>query len=417
MHRLPAVRLAPLLLIVAACSCSDDGAPGTTSGGATSSQKVDDIRSLGYTGVVDDPSDDKREGVILNDVARVAPGYNLTSVSKFCTADLFDNAGKLVHQWKDPNGRAWDHAELLEGGDLIVVGSDRGDRKYAGALCEDHYVERFDFDGHSKWKLPSRAHHEIQPMWGGNFMTLTASQRKLPAVDADHDIIDNVFTVISADGKVVEEHSLYDLFSKPESKFVFQRVAPNPNKQFPIIDYFHTNSIEFVTDAALYGTHPIFAPKNILVCMRHQDSIAVVDWERKVVIWQWGHGELSGPHDARVLANGHILVYDNGIERSWTRVVEMDPATGKIVWTYSDPDKKKFFSVSQGGSQRLANGNTLVANSNGGRAFEVTADGAKVWEYLVPHFTDKGQRAEIYRIRRYPVEFVEKLLAAHAPPK
>jgi hypothetical protein len=402
---------AATVLVLAACSRSaaEEPAVGTA-------RSVDELRALGYSGVTAEASADRSGGVVAADPARIAPGYNLTSVSKFCTADLFDERGELAHRWHVETERAWDHVELLADGDLLVVGSERGERKYAGALCEDHYLERLAFDGTARWKLPLRAHHDVQATWSGDFMTLTADQRKLPALDPDHDVIDNRLTLVSPDGRVLEERSLYDLCSKAGSPFRFQKVAPNPNKQFPIVDCFHANSIEFVRDPALFGRHPIFAPHNVLLSLRHQDSLVVVDWDRGELIWQWGQGELSGPHDARILPNGHILVFDNGMARGWTRVVEVDPASGSIVWSYSDPvDRSKFFSASQGSSQRLANGNTLIGDSNSGRAFEVTADGRTVWDYRVPHFDDSGHRAEIYRIRRYPREYVERILAEHAP--
>jgi hypothetical protein len=37
-----------------------------------------------------------------------------------------------------------------------------------------------------------------------------------------------------------------------------------------------------------------------------------------------------------------------------------------------------------GSSQRLSNGNTLIIESNDGRAFEVTAEGEVVWEFYNP---------------------------------
>ena len=43
------------------------------------------------------------------------------------------------------------------------------------------------------------------------------------------------------------------------------------------------------------------------------------------------------------------------------------------------------FRAAQGGVQRLANGNTLITESMGGRAFEVTRDGKIVWEFVSPH--------------------------------
>lgn len=397
-----------LALLLAACSPVSDGGQA-----ASSSSSSDELRSLGYTGFVERDSGDRRVGVVHSEPEHVAPGYNLTSVSKLCTADLFDGSGRPVHRWQDADGRAWDHVELLPDGDLLVVGSDRGARKWAGALCEDHYLERLDFASRSKWKLPLRAHHDVQVTWSGDFMTLTATQRELPALDLEHEVIDNNLAVVSADGRVLEERSLYDACSKPQSRFTFRKVEPNPNKKFPIVDAFHCNSIDFVREPALIGSHTLYAAHNVLLSSRHQDSIFVLDWDRMVVLWQWGQGELSGPHDARFLPNGNVLVFDNGIDRRWTRVLELDPRTERVVWSYQDPrDRTRFFSLSQGGSQRLANGDTLIADSNSGRAFEVTREGRTVWEYLVPHFDEQGRRAEVYRIRRYPPEFVEGLLLA-----
>lgn len=412
------VHAAVVALVGSIVGCSDRPAAdvGSTGerGARVSQDEVDRIRALGYAGFGDDVDRERRGGVVYVDPARAWPGYNLTSVSKLCVADLFDVHGNVVHSWRDPDGRAWDHVELLEDGDLLVVGSDRGQRKFAGAVCEDHYVERFAFDGASRWKLPLRAHHDIHRLRDGNFMTLTATQRRLPAVDPAHDVVDNAFTILDGQGRVLEEHSLHDVFSKPGSAWEFQAVKPNPNKLFPIIDLFHANSIEQMRDPALAQKDPIYALDNVLVCMRHQDAIAIVDWREKRVAWSWGRGELSGPHDARVLPSGNIQVFDNGIDRTWTRVLEVDPLTKKIVWEYHASDRKSFYSSSQGASQRLPNGNTLICNSMSGQAFEVTASGERVWEYLAPYFNDEDQRAAMYRVRRYDVGYVDEILAAHA---
>ena len=32
-------------------------------------------------------------------------------------------------------------------------------------------------------------------------------------------------------------------------------------------------------------------------CSRHQDTIAVVDWNSRQLVWTWGPGIISGPHD------------------------------------------------------------------------------------------------------------------------
>ena len=65
----------------------------------------------------------------------------------------------------------------------------------------------------------------------------------------------------------------------------------------------------------------------ILVCVRNQDLLAIVDWSEKRLLWAWGPGELSGPHDATLLPNGNVLAFDNGLGRDWSRV-PLSPSGG-----------------------------------------------------------------------------------------
>jgi outer membrane protein assembly factor BamB len=111
-----------------------------------------------------------------------------------------------------------------------------------------------------------------------------------------------------------------------------------------------------------------------------------------------------------VLDDGHILLFDNGIARGWSRALEMDPMTGAVVWEYKAPNPRDFFSASRGAAQRLPNGNTLLTDSDHGTAFEVTPAGEVVWRYNCPERNDRGHRETIVRMKRYPPEFVEKLL-------
>ena len=103
----------------------------------------------------------------------------------------------------------------------------------------------------------------------------------------------------------------------------------------------------------------------------------------------------------------HILVFDNGRSRGWSRVVEVDPETKKIVWQYRAKD---FFSRLRGGAQRLPNGNTLVTESVKGRVFEVTPDGEIVWDFSNPEVTKDGKRRQIYRMFRLPEKSVAAFL-------
>jgi hypothetical protein len=81
-------------------------------------------------------------------------------------------------------------------------------------------------------------------------------------------------------------------------------------------------------------------------------------------------------------------------------VVEVDPIAGEIVWEYRATPPPSFYSRSRGANQRLANGNTLITESDKGRAFEVTPEGEIVWEFLNPELTAKREPAVIVRMRR-----------------
>jgi hypothetical protein len=66
--------------------------------------------------------------------------------------------------------------------------------------------------------------------------------------------------------------------------------------------------------------------------------------------------------------------------------------TGQIRWEYRGTADRPFFTKCCGSAHRLPNGNTLITESDNGRAFEVTDDKQLVWEFHSPHLAgDQGQ--------------------------
>lgn len=60
--------------------------------------------------------------------------------------------------------------------------------------------------------------------------------------------------------------------------------------------------------------------------------------------------------------------HDNGVFRPhrdvpFSRVIEIERASGTIAWEYHDPARESFFAPFMGSAQRLPNGNTLVTDS------------------------------------------------------
>ena len=120
-----------------------------------------------------------------------------------------------------------------------------------------------------------------------------------------------------------------------------------------------------------------------LISSRPNSFIGVLDVESGTMTWA-----LSGPfveqHDPTVVPGGNLLVFDNGGERHWSRALELDPTDGSARWEYRGPADAPLFSFFCGTAARLAGGNPLDTETDGGRALEVTREGEIVWEFWNP---------------------------------
>jgi outer membrane protein assembly factor BamB len=116
------------------------------------------------------------------------------------------------------------------------------------------------------------------------------------------------------------------------------------------------------------------------------------------VLWVWGPTNLHRQHHPTLLADGTIIVFDNGRHRS--QIVELDPLNLEVVWRYAP--EKGFLSRYRGSVQRLANGNTLITESDRGYAFEITPEQEIVWRFANPDVNTENMRIAIWRMTRYP---------------
>ncbi|GJM23743.1 MAG: hypothetical protein DHS20C16_01580 [Phycisphaerae bacterium] len=348
-------------------------------------------------------------GVVSVDASRTEPGYNLITICRLSQAVLFDSAGQVIKSWLFPSSRRWSHSILTHSGDLYAIGVDRANPPRRNVTADMRYLARFNWQGEvvAKHKIP--AHHDLELQPDGNVIALTFNSRIIPEIHKTITTRDDTISEITPDGKIIHRISLYDALTNATDGFELQEVAPKKWGRSKIVDLFHANSIQTMRRKDLAKKNRIFALGNILVCIRHQDTIAMIDRKSGKAIWSWGQGEISGPHDAVVLDSGNIQLFDNGLGRDWSRVIELDPNTKKIVWEYKAKNPTDFYTESRGSSQRLPNGNTLIADSEKGRTFEITPDGEVVWDYFSPFSDQSGKRSTLNRIRRFPIEFIERI--------
>jgi hypothetical protein len=374
---------------------------------------AEELYLLGYAQYADEPAG-AGDGVTLLDRSRTSPGYTLHVNHGLCSAQLMDIEGEVLHEWRDSECHFWSHARMLPNGDLLVVTAGEGARGNPQRLVESRRMERRDWNGALRWRSAVHAHHDSLPLDDGSYFALTLELRDMPSIEAGTPIVDNALTRVSAEGEAVESLSLTDLLLSTPAVFEL-RIAPSKrNKTLRWLNLIHANSIHVMRRENLVSRSRMYALGNVLIASRRQDAIFILDWGKKELLWAWGPGELDGPHDASVLENGNIIVFDNGRRRGWSRVIELDPISREIEWTYRARKKEDFYSESRGSVQRLPNGNTLIANSNSGTAFEITREGEIVWEWKNPKRDEKGRRATIVRMDRYSPSFIEPILSEYA---
>jgi hypothetical protein len=125
-------------------------------------------------------------------------------------------------------------------------------------------------------------------------------------------------------------------------------------------------------------------------------TIAVIDPDAGRVVWALS-GQFHSQHSARLLATGHLLLFDNlGMMRAASRVLELDPLTQKVLWSWGAGPGESLRSEAVGWVERLPGGNTLITETKYGRVLEVTPDHRIVWEFVNPNRV--GRRKELVAI-------------------
>jgi hypothetical protein len=357
------------------------------------------LEAIGYLdGSQQAPS---RSGVTVFDRERTMPGYNFVTSGHRPGADLMDLEGNVLHSWhraypgvfpgrrKDPGSSYWRRAKLLENGDVIAIFEGRG-------------MVRIDRNSRLVWAHYNRAHHDFVVRDDGHVVVLTRAGRK-PAPDGPipDPFLEDFVTILAPDGSRLRSISIAEaILATPELADIWPGDPPRGG------DAFHTNSIQL-----LDGAHG-FEPGQALLSIRNLDLLAVIDISEPSIPW-FAQGSFRAQHDARMLATGRILLFDNAGAEGRSRVIELDPATKKIVWEYRDSPEHPLHSIMCGTAQRLPNGNTLISETDAGRALEVTASGETVWEYVSPHRAGKkGQFiASLFEVTRVAPEDVPWLSA------
>ena len=174
-------------------------------------------------------------------------------------------------------------------------------------------------------------------------------------------------------GRVLHRVSLLEAFRRSRYETVLERLPP-------IEDVFHNNTIQILPGPDPQG---VFPRGRALVSLRNIHTLAVVDLEVERVVWA-STGPWRMQHEAELLDGGQLLLFDNLGVPDFSRLLEIEPYSRQVTWSYGGEESQRFYSEGMGAQQRLPNGSTLVTESFAGRAFEVTPPGDVVWRFENP---------------------------------
>jgi hypothetical protein len=366
-------------------------------------KRMEQLLALGYL-EGSEPAPEQ-ESVTVHRRDAVQAGLNLVVSGHAPEAVLLDMDGQLLHRWRRafhevwPRSKRktglgkhsyWRRAHLLPNGDLLAIFDGLG-------------LIKLDRDSNLLWAYDGEAHHDLFVLKDGTISVLTRERQINPIVSKSDPIDEDYITFLDADGKELRRVSLLKAVANSEYAGWLGQMSRRKG------DVFHTNTLE-VLDGRLAAVSDAFQSGNVLVSMPLLRAIAVVDLETERVVWGL-RGGFRFQHQPTVLDNRRILLFDNLGTPKRSSVLEIDPATGEVLWRYQADRPGVFYSFCCGSNQRLPNGNTLVTESDRGRAFEIDADREIVWEYWnphrVPHPTKKGQEriATLFEVVRLPADF------------
>jgi outer membrane protein assembly factor BamB len=340
---------------------------------------------------------------------KTCDGFTLCMYGGGSRAVLLNMRGDVVHTWHVPFSRLWPAPPHLRGriddaavyfndghvypnGDLLAVVEGPITAQNAS---NGYGLVKLDKDSGVIWKYAEKCHHDVDVGHDGTIYVLTNEVAQTVPAGLEHiptpcmvDFVD----VLAPDGRRLKRLPILEaIHDSPYAALLGAldrpaRGAARPVGAGPTSDFrddelrrdvLHTNSVKVLTPS-LAAQFPTFRAGQLLLCPRNLDALVVLDPDTGKVVWA-ARGPWRAQHDPTFLDNGHILLFDNLGSQRGSRVLEFDPRTLAFPWVYPDETGAPFTSRIRGMSQRLPNGNTLVVNSVGGEALEVTPGREVVW--------------------------------------
>jgi hypothetical protein len=368
-----------------------------------------------------EPNTIKRRGTGFRgyDPQRTFPGSTLFTPMSSSTVYLVDSQGKLEHSWQMPYPPGY-YGYLTPRGTLFYVGSIASGRfpgqptgLVGGVVLEANW------NGDVLWEVRNPDHHhDARLLRNGNVLMLCATELPddfasrvvggIAGTEVNGKMLGDYLVEMTPDGQTVWEWQTWEHLDPETHPYTM----PSNNRAV----WTWGNALHELPDG------------NVLLSLRHLSTIIRINRRTNEIEWELGPPPLSGAHGVNPLSNGNYLIFDNGPYRvdqgtlapvnfgPFSRVLEVDPTSNTVAWSYQDPARASLWSPLISNAQRLPNGNTMINEGLFGRFFEVTPAGETVWEYVNPYFgpgtaAPAAQTNSVFRAYRYSADEIARARA------
>jgi hypothetical protein len=320
-------------------------------------EAMNQFEAIGYLDGFEEAEDTASQTVTVHDKSQAYRGFNLYYSGHDTEAILMDINGNIFNHWRRKLRDFWPEFEkttILQPTDFwtrVHLFEDR----FLLALFDGILLIKIDKNSQLISQYRNRLRHDFFVVNNdGSFVVLTRKTDINPDYHDENPILEDFVTFFDRDGEETRKISILEAIENSDyrallNQYRYRRFSGN---------ILHTNTLE-VLDGTLADRIPAFRQGNILLSILKLDTIAVLDPDREKIVWA---------------------------------ITGLTPR--------------------QHQPTLLPNGNVLVTESNGGRAFELNRARKIVREFVSPHRTrhDETKTANLFELLRIEPECVASWL-------
>lgn len=294
--------------------------------------------------------------------------------------------GKVLHTYA-PNVSAINSRSRMSS-PLVNLERDRGEAIYmmshpmltpSGGIISHHESPLLSIDRCSniKWTIDGIFHHAIERGVGGSYW-VGYRYLKSPQSNVSPQFRDEALAQISPSGKIVRIISVRKILVDNNLHRLLDSYAYSD-------DPYHLNDIEpALEDGEFWKAGDLF------LSFRSFSGLMLFRPKTGRVLW-FRQGLTLAQHDFQILDDRRISVFDNNVRPGWpspavdgsNRIMIYNFANDKISHPFDAAlAKERVATIAQGRQTILANGDTVIEETEHGRILRLAPDGTLRWRYI-----------------------------------